>query len=130
MARVLRARRSIASTQYSATDCALPPGMFDTMIPRAGRRLQRHEVDPGAVDRHGAHARRGVEDVVGQLAARDDAVAVRGERARGLGGAVGRAHDLGLAGEHLFAGGRDRVDDEDPRHSGSQEKTSCERSSG
>jgi len=35
MARVFRARSSIASTQYSATDCALPPGMFDTITPRA-----------------------------------------------------------------------------------------------
>src|SRR5881394_3409558 len=35
MENVFRARSSIARMQYSATDCALPPGMFDTGTPRA-----------------------------------------------------------------------------------------------
>src|SRR5207302_8961830 len=35
MARTLRASISLASTQYSATDCALPPGTLATITPRA-----------------------------------------------------------------------------------------------
>ena len=52
-------------------------------------------------------------------------------RLRMVSGALSGARTTSaLAGEQLFAGGGDRVDDQDAPHNGSQEKTSCERSSG
>jgi hypothetical protein len=73
-------------------------------------RGERDEIGPGAVDRNCAHARRHVEDVVWEAAARDDRIGLARQRADRAGIAVGRKNDLRTApGEQALARRVDRV---------------------
>jgi hypothetical protein len=54
---------------------------------------ERHEVGAGTVDRHGAQPRRRDEQIVGQLAAGDDALSVPRHAQDRAGVAVRRAYD-------------------------------------
>jgi len=76
---------SIASTQYSATDCALPPAVGDHHARAVASAICTRSV-PVAVHDHGRSGRGG-DDVVGKLAAGNDAfgIAARpgGSRVRG-----------------------------------------------
>jgi hypothetical protein len=60
-----------------------------------------------------ANARRRFEDVVGQLAARNDAVGFTRQAADGIGAAVGSANDVRPARERRLALGRDGVGEQD-----------------
>src|SRR3954469_2610014 len=92
--------------------------------------FQRHQIGSGAMDGYGLDARCGLEDVVGQLGADDDAVSVFGEPADGLGGAVRRVNHVCLFTQKLFAFEGDGIHQQHLLHSGSQVNTSCVRSSG
>ena len=87
------------------------------VVERYGLQGQRlDEVGAGAMNRHRAHARRSREEIVGQFAARDDAIRVVRQTPDGRVIAVRGANHLGRAREQLLAGRRDRIDDQNAVH--------------
>ena len=63
----------------------------------------RHQIGAGAVHDHGPQAGRDGDDVVGKLAAGDDALGIAGEAPQGQRVSVRRADDFGAARENVLA---------------------------